>query len=135
MTLGDYSHLGPYVTIIGGPSSCVKIGEFVAIGAGTKIICSSDDASGPGLFGSGAIPVEYRNQKINEPVIIERFASIAVNVIIMPGVKIAEGSAVAPNSFVHKDTKPWTIYYGNPLRAIRTRDIGDRYEYAKKLGY
>ena len=135
MNIKDYVHIGPYVCIIGGKQSCLTIEEFVAIGAGTKIICGSDDPQGTGLFGPASIPNEYANQKISKPITIKRFASIAVNAVIMPGVTMAEGSALGPNSFLHKDTEPWTFYLGNPARAIGKRDPGNRAEYAKQLGY
>ena len=135
MQISDYVHLGPYVCVIGGKSANLYVGEFVAIGAGTKIICSSDDPQGTGLFGPASVPKEYQDQKINKPVIIERFVSIAVNSVVMPGVTMAEGSCLGPNSFLRKNTEPWTIYFGNPARPISKRDPGQRYDFAKQLGY
>jgi galactoside O-acetyltransferase len=135
INIKDYVHIGPYVCVIGGKNSQLIIEEFVAIGAGTKLICSSDDPQGTGLFGPASIPIEYANQKISAPIVIKRFASIAVSSVVMPGVTMAEGSALGPNSFLRKDTEPWTIYFGNPARAIAGRDPGNRIKYAKELGY
>jgi len=39
----------------------------------------------------------------------------------MPGLEIGEGAAIGALSFVAADCKPFTIYMGTPLRAIRER--------------
>jgi galactoside O-acetyltransferase len=121
--------------VIGGKQSHLIIEEFVAISAGTKIICSSDDPQGTGLFGPASIPAEYTNQKIVKPIVLKRFVSIAVNSVVMPGVTMAEGSFLGPNSFLRKNTEPWTIYFGNPARPISKRDPGNSIDYARQLGY
>lgn len=136
--IGDYVHIGPYVCVIGGKTSKLKIGNFVAIAAGTKIICGSDNTNAlydTGLYGPASIPEKFRNIKNNKPVIIEDHVSIAVNAVIVPGVKLSEGCLIMPNTFVRKDTEPWTCYYGSPARVYRKRDPGDRYVFAEQLGY
>lgn len=137
LSVADYVHIGPYVCIIGGKTSNLTIGEFVAIGAGTKFLCSSDsaatDESPSRLFGSAAIPAELQNNKTNKPITIERFSGIGVNVTIMPGVTVAEGTVIGPNSVVHKTTEPWTVYYNNKI--IRRRNAQEVLRCAKQLGY
>jgi acetyltransferase-like isoleucine patch superfamily enzyme len=135
MDIKDYVHIGPYVCVIGGKQAHLTLEEFVAIGIGSKFICGSDDPEGSGLFGPTCIPSEYMNQKIIKPIVIKRFAAVSINSIVMPGVTMAEGSFLGPNSFLRKNTKPWTIYLGTPAREIAKRNPGDRVEYAKQLGY
>ena len=65
----------------------------------------------------------------------ERYANVGTNVVIMPGVTIAEGSVVGSNSTVTKSTEPWTIYIGNPARAIKARESKNIKQFAKDLGY
>ena len=55
MEIGDYVHISPYVTCIGG-----KDGQFIAKGfnnimAGVRIVCGSDRFDGSGLFGANSI--------------------------------------------------------------------------------
>lgn len=133
--IADYVHIGPYVCVIGGRMAKLKVAEFCTIAAGTKIICSSDDPYGNGLFGPPSIPEQYRNPKHNGEVVIERFVSLGVNCVIMPGVTLAEGSAIAANTMIRKNTEPWTVYFGPLGKKLRRRDPGDRYEYARQLGY
>lgn len=132
--LSDYIHIGPYVNIIGGEGALLKMGNFTNIALGSKIICGSDTFSGEGLITAPGIPVEYTEVK-REPVIIEQFANIGANVVIMPGVTVKEGSVVGACSFVTKDTEPWTIYAGILAKPIKKRSKEKMLEYAKLLGY
>lgn len=130
----DYIHIGPYVTIIGGPTGECYMGNFTTIAAGSRIICGSDKHLGDGLIGP-TIPNEYRDDVTVAPVIFEDFASVGTNVIVNPGVILAQGSVIGANSFVTKNTEPWTIYIGNPAKPVKLRKKEIMIEYAKKLGY
>ncbi|ACB50049.1 acetyltransferase, trimeric LpxA-like protein [Crocosphaera subtropica ATCC 51142] len=46
---------------------------------------------------------------------------LGYNSLIMPGIKIGDGSIVAANSVVTKDVEPYTIVGGNPAKVIRKR--------------
>jgi galactoside O-acetyltransferase len=81
------------------------------------------------------IPEPYQDKIIYAPVILERFANVGTNVVILPGVTIAEGSVVGVGSVVSKSTKPWGIYVGSPARAVKTRPKEKILKFAKELGY
>ena len=42
----------------------------------------------------------------------------------MPGIKIAQGTAIGAMSLVLKSTKPWSINVGVPAIYIKERDTG-----------
>ena len=132
--IGDYVHLGPYITVIGGVNSELIIEDFVTIAAGSRIIAGSDEFLGEG-FTSVTVPEKYRDNTKLTAVKIEKFAGIGTNVVIMPGVTIKEGSVVGANSLVTKDTEPWTIYFGSPAKAIKIRNKEKMLQYASELGY
>lgn len=132
--IGDYIHIGPYVNIIGGADASLVVGNFTNIALGSKLICGSDTFLGEGLITAPGVPVEYTSVK-REPIIIEQFANIGANAVIMPGVKVAEGSVVGACSLVTKDTEPWTIYAGVPAKPIKKRPKEKMLKYAKLLGY
>lgn len=134
LDIKDYIHIGPYVTIIGGANGHCIMGNFTTIAAGSRIICGSDMHLGDGLVGP-TIPAEYRDSVKIAPIIFEDFASIGTNVIVNPGVTLAQGSVVGANSFITKDTEPWTIYIGNPAKPVKIRKKETMIDYAKKLGY
>ena len=52
------------------------------------------------------------------PVIVHKYAWIAVNVTILPGVEIGEGSIVSAGSVVSKDVPPFTVVNGNPAKVV-----------------
>ena len=120
-TIGNYIHIGPYVTIIGGEKSKIIINDFASIAAGCRFICASDLHTDKGMSGP-TIPDKYRDKIIYSTIIIERCANIATNSVIMPGITIGEGSVVGPNSVITKNTNPWTVYVGNPARPVKKRN-------------
>ncbi len=132
--IGDYVHISPYVTCIGGEKSKLIVEHFATIAVGTRIIAGSDKFLGEG-FTSVTVPEIYRDEVIFSTVKISRFAGIGTNVVIMPGVTIAEGSVVGACSLVTKDTEPWTIYYGIPAKPIKMRKKDKMVKFARELGY
>lgn len=132
--IGSYTHLSPYLTIIGGANSTLVVEDFVTIAAGSRLICGSDRFMGDG-FTSVTVPEEFRDTVDFGTIRCARFAGVGTNVVIMPNVTIAEGSVVGACSLVTKDTEPWTVYVGVPARPVKVRPREKMLEYAKKLGY
>lgn len=132
--IGDYIHIAPYITCIGGERGKLIMKDFTTIAAGTRLICGSDQHLGAGLIGP-TIPDEYRDDVVYGDITLERFASVGTNCVIMPGVTMAEGSVLGACSFLTKSTEPWTIYVGVPAKPVKIRDKNKMIEYAKKLGY
>lgn len=130
----DYTHLSPYITVIGGAKSKLVMEEFVTIAAGSRIIAGSDKFLGAG-FTSVTVPDAYRDEVEFSTVTLKRFSGIGTNVVIMPGVTIAEGSVIGACSLVTRDTEPWTIYMGVPAKPVKIRPKETMLEFAKKLGY
>jgi len=132
--VGDYIHIGPYVVIIGGEKSKVEVENFASIAAGTRILAGSDEFMGEGLT-SVTVPEAYRDRVKHSVVRIERFVGVGANVVILPGVILAEGSVVGAGSLVTKNTEPWTIYVGVPARPVKLRKREKMIAFAKELGY
>lgn len=132
---GDYIHIGPYVLVIGGAKSMLKLGNFVNLTLGSKFVCGSDSFSGQGLVSAPGIPDELLNEVATGTITVKDFASVCAGSIILPGVTIAEGSVVSANSLVTENTEPWTFYAGSPAKAIKQRPSKIMLEYAEKLGY
>lgn len=132
--IGDYIHIGPYVTVIGGGDGFLCMEHFTTIAAGSRIICGSDEHLGYGLVGPTA-PAQFHDRVKIAPVIFRRFASAGTNVVIYPGVTLAEGTVIGACSLVTKNTEPWTIYQGTPARPIRQRPRERMLAAARSLGY
>lgn len=132
--IGDYIHIAPYITVIGGAKGLLRMADFTTIAAGCRIICGSDGHMGEGLVGP-TIPEEFQDRVTHAPVVFERFASVGTNVTVMPGIILAEGSVVGACSMITKSTEPWTVYLGVPARPVKVRPRDKMLEYAKRLGY
>lgn len=130
----NYVHIGPYVTAIGGSESFIEIMDFVSISTGCKLIAGSDSFSGQG-FTTTTVPKKYRDNVVFSKIRMEMFSALASNVVVSPGITIAEGSVVGACSFVNKDTEPWTFYHGVPARAYKKRSKSKLIAYARELGY
>lgn len=134
LEVGDYVHISPFVSVIGGAQSKLTVGNFCFISAGARIICGSDLMQGQGLIGP-VVPDQYKDQLDLRPVVIKDFAGMATNSIVMPGVTLAEGSVLGANSFLKTSTEPWTIYAGSPARPVKQRSPDKMKHYARELGY
>lgn len=132
--LRDYIHIGPYVSVIGGERGRLQMTSFTTIAAGCRIACSSDAHLGAGLVGP-TVPDRYRDDVQYGAVTFEMFASLGTNVVVHPGVTLAEGSVVGSCSLVTQDTEPWTIYHGVPARPVRERPREKMIAAARALGY
>jgi len=133
--LGDYIHISPYVTCIGG-----KNGHFIAKGfnnimAGARVICASDRFDDTGLFGA-LIPAKFKGTQIVEPVIMDAFSNIGTNAVVLPGSRLRRGVLLAVGLFLIGDTEEWGIYKGNPAILVKKLKTPQTIiNNAKKLGY
>jgi len=92
----------------------VTIGDRTLIGYRTQILSSNHcipESTGK-IFDAG---------HEGKPVIIENDVWIGANCLILPGIKIGEGAAVAGGSVVTKDVPPFAFVAGNPARILRMR--------------
>ncbi|CAB4125501.1 WbbJ Acetyltransferase (isoleucine patch superfamily) [uncultured Caudovirales phage] len=131
-TIGDYVHIGPYVTIIGGKKSSFTAKGFNNIMAGARIICGSDRFDGSGLFGA-MIPDELKGTQIIEPVIMEEFSNIGTNAIVLPGSILRKGVLLSAGSLLKGDTEEWGVYKGNPAVLVKKIDPTTILNNANKL--
>lgn len=132
--IGNYVHISPYVTCIGGKNALFIAKGFNNIMAGVRIICASDRFDGSGLFGV-LIPDKFKGKQINKPIMMEFFSNIGTNAIVMPGSILREGVLLCAGSLLIGDTIEWGVYKGNPAKLVKTIDGSKIIENAKKLGY
>lgn len=68
------------------------------------------------------IDVPIRDQGFeNAPVVIEDDVWLGINVVVLKGITIGEGSIIGAGAVVTKDIPPYSIAVGNPAKVIRTR--------------
>lgn len=132
--VGDYVHISPYVTCIGGQHGQFVCKGFNNIMAGARIICSSDRFDDTGLFGA-LIPNEFKGTQITKPVIMEEFSNIGTNSIVMPGSTLRKGVLLSAGSLLMGDTEEWGVYKGNPAVLVKKINPDRILENAEKMGY
>ncbi len=124
LIVGPHTHIASQCLL-----SCkggIELKGFNAVSFGTKLISASDDFGGGFLIGPIFEP-DYINVTM-EPIIMARNSAIGSNCVILPGVRMAEGSVLAANSLLNKSTQPWKIYLGSPAKEFK-----DRQQNAKNL--
>ena len=134
LNIGNYTHIGPHVTCIGGRNGNLTLKGFNNIMAGARIVCGSDRFDDSGLFGA-LIPDELKGRQIIKPIIMEEFSNVGSNAIIMPGSTLRKGVLVTAGSLLIGDTEEWGVYKGNPAVLIKKIDGSKIIKNAKKLGY
>lgn len=134
VSIGNYVHISPYVTIIGGKEGDFKAVGFNNIMAGARIVCGSDRFDDSGLFGA-MIPKELKGTQIIKPIIMEEFSNIGTNAIVLPGTTLRRGVLLTAGSLLMGDTEEWGVYKGNPAVLVKKIDPTTIIKNAKKLGY
>lgn len=135
LEIGDYVHISPYVTCIGGKGKSKFLAKgFNNIMAGARIVCGSDRFDSSGLPGA-LIPEPYKGREIVKDVVMEMFSNLGTNSIMMPGSILRKGSLLCAGSMLIGDTVPWGVYKGNPAKLVKIIDGNKIMSYAKELGY
>ncbi|EAW09729.1 sugar O-acetyltransferase [Aspergillus clavatus NRRL 1] len=92
-------------------TSLVVIGDRVQIGTNVSIITAGHDTS---------ILSRRKFVEFGHPIFIEDDCWIGANVVILPGVRIGQGSTIGAGSIVTKDIPPFSVAMGSPCRVKRT---------------
>ena len=115
--IGRNVHIACYVSVIGKGN--VEIKDFAGISSRTAIYSSNDDYSGDYLTGP-TVPAKFTNV-VHKQVVIGKHVIIGVSSVILPGVEIGDGSAVAAFSLVKSNISKSVIVGGVPAQVIKPR--------------
>ena len=97
----------------------ISIGDFCTFAYGCHLIAQTDDYTGATMTNS-TLPLEYRSE-ISAPVVLGRHVILGTGTVVLPGVTLEEGTASGARTLFLTSSEPWTIYVGQPAKAIRER--------------
>ena len=120
ITLGNYVFIARNSHLSG--SLGIEMHDFSSMAANTVIYSASDDYSGDYLTAQ-SIPQKY-TAHIGGPVIISKHVIIGSACTIIGPSVIGEGCSLGAMTFVHKNLKPWGIYFGIPAKRLKERKRG-----------
>ncbi|OFY21880.1 MAG: hypothetical protein A2X02_05105 [Bacteroidetes bacterium GWF2_29_10] len=121
--IGDNCYIGEGSRIWSGES--IRIGNYVLISHNVNIVDTNSHETNHIERGDGYVKLLKKGHSKDKgnintaSVIIEDYAWINFNSVILKGVKIGRGSIIAAGSVVTKDVSPFTMVAGNPAVVIK----------------
>jgi len=107
LSLGDECFIGKNVYL--ALHAEIKIGNKVVINDDSKLLTGSHDINSPVW------------ESVSAPIIINDYAWVASNVIILPGVSIGKGAVIGAGAVVTKNVPDYHVVAGNPATFIKLR--------------
>ena len=118
--LGKNVHIGHMVRMDFGNPKRIHLADDVILSNGVTILCHKRDVS-QYYRGESALKLPF----LYEDVYIERGCQLGLNVTVMPGVHIGEGSIIGTGAVVTKDIPAWSVAVGFPAKVIRQIELID----------
>ena len=116
LTIGDNSGIGMNSRI-----GSVDIGKNVMMAPDCIMLTKNHS------YDRVDIPMNQQGYNEDKKIIIGDDVWIGQRVIILPGVKVGDGSIIGAGSIVTKNIEPYSIVAGNPARLIKIRKKDELY--------
>jgi putative colanic acid biosynthesis acetyltransferase WcaF len=109
LEVGDYAFIGPKVIVY----SMAKIvfAPYSLASQGAHICAGTHDTE------------DEHFQLQAAPIVIGYRSWIAAEAFVGPGVTVGDGAVLGARGCTFSNLDPWTIYVGNPARAVRQRKV------------
>lgn len=120
--IGKGVFVGDHVWFDQNHSDLITIEDGAHIAGGCRLLCHQRDLSEYHV-GSDYATFGYKYGKIT----LRKGCLLGMNVFVMPGVTIGEGSLVGVGSVVTKNIPDWCVAKGNPAKVVREISKKDEY--------
>ena len=118
VNIGRNVHIAVFCNVAGGEEGVV-FEDFSGLAYGCHVFSQTDDYSG-GTLTNPTVPDKYKNE-FKKTTVLGRHAIVGTCSIILPGVVLAEGTAIGAHSMVTKNTDKWCVYFGTPVKKVKRR--------------
>jgi acetyltransferase-like isoleucine patch superfamily enzyme len=110
--IGEYCIIGAFSCLLG--YGHLRIGNYVTISDHCSIMAYNH------IFSDKNMRIMDQGVE-KQQIIIEDDVWIGSNSVVLPGVRIGQGSVIGAGSVVSKDIEPYSITAGNPARVVKER--------------
>lgn len=117
--IGDYVHIAVYCSLMGAGK--IKFDDFSGLSSRVSIYSSNDDYSGEHLT-NPTVPSRFAGVEHSD-VNICKHVIIGSGSVVLPGVILEDGVAIAALSLVSKNCSAFGVYSGNRRIGERKRDL------------
>lgn len=118
LRMGSNIHIGGKCHFV--VAADLTFDDLTGTSQGVYIYTSSDDYSGNAMAGP-MVPADLR-AATTTPIRIAKHAMIGAQSVLLPGADLPEGCAVGSLSLVNKPLTAWSVYHGNPVRRVGSRN-------------
>jgi len=115
--LGSFIHIGAYCMLSAGDGIVME--SFSGLSQGVRIYSRTDDYSGEYLT-NPTVPEKYTRYTKGE-VVLKKHVIVGSGSVVLPRVRISEGSSVGALSLVTKSLDDWGVYIGSPAKRLKNR--------------
>lgn len=109
LEMGEYSFIGPRVNCYS--MAKIKMGAYSLVSQGAHLCTGTHDIN------------DQKFQLKAVPIVIGDKAWVAADAFVGPGVTIGDGAVLGARGVTFSDLAPWTVYVGNPAKAIKKRKL------------
>lgn len=117
--IGNYVHIAVFCSLIG--SGEITLSDFSGLSSRVAIYSSNDDYTGE-FMTNPTVPNQYTGVK-HADVFIGKHSIVGSGSVILPGVVIEEGVAIAALSLITKPCASFGVYSGNRRIGERKRNL------------
>lgn len=113
ITIGENTHINHLCGLWAGKQGIIKIGSNVLFGPGVYLVAANH------RYKKGQLISEQEGEQ--RFVEIGNDVWIGANAIVLPGVKVGQGSVIGAGAVVTSDVPPYSVVAGNPAKIIKKR--------------
>lgn len=122
ISIGYGTSIQDRCTILGD----VKIGSLSLLAPNTFVSSGRHQFEG-GEYISAFVPIKIQDYLVpfkGKKISVGDDVWLGTNSVVLPGVRIGNGTIIGANSIVRRDTETYGVYAGIPARKLRSRWIG-----------